>query len=199
MKYDVFISYAPKNIEMAKRVKQYLDAKGLKCWFDSESTHEKEAIISAIEASQIMLVLVSSRSDESHNLEREIILADVEGLAVLPVRIQDVSVQGLLRYLLADSQWIEVANDEINSQQLDLIAETIQSLKSKALRCCIFIYLLMHSNISTHCVSKFSSHSSGKTVAASESAFSGLSCTSRKSPSAPPAIPHRASSGPISR
>jgi len=93
MNYDVFISCASQDKEIAKEVKQHLDVKGLKCWFDSESTHDKETIKGVIETSKILLVLVSSEANKSYNIPAEIILADIEGLTILPVRIQNVTIQ----------------------------------------------------------------------------------------------------------
>jgi len=133
MNYDVFISCASQDKEIAKEVKQHLDVKGLKCWFDSESTHDKETIKGVIETSKILLVLVSSEANKSYNIPAEIILADIEGLTILPVRIQNVTIQGLLKHLLVDSQWLEAVDDEINFK-LDLITEALQSLKSNILR-----------------------------------------------------------------
>jgi len=95
MRYDVFVSFASKDIKAAKQVKEHLDSESLKCFFGSELSDEggvcPEHIISAMKNSEILLVLFSSDASKSYNILRDILLADNKGLTLLPVRIQDVT------------------------------------------------------------------------------------------------------------
>lgn len=108
---DVFISYGSPDLALAREIRGHLEAGGYKCWMSPDDVAGvkswAEQIVEAIEACKVMLVLVSSVSNASDHVSKEVDLAIEHGKAVLPVRIEDVVPSGALRYLLALAQWID--------------------------------------------------------------------------------------------
>ncbi len=137
MRYDVFVSYASQDNEVAQQVRGHLEGQGLRCWFAPKSIGGGQSfpvqIVEGIRNCRVLLVLVSPECNRSPHTEREIILADNEGLSMLPVRIRDFVPWSTLRYFLANCQWIDAAAGPIDGY-LDLIAETVKSLLSSPWR-----------------------------------------------------------------
>jgi hypothetical protein len=108
---DVFISYGSRDLALAREIRSHLEAGGYDCWMSPDDVAGvkswAEQIVEAIAACKVMLVLVSSVSNASDHVSKEVDLAIEHGKAVLPVRIEDVVPSGALRYLLALAQWID--------------------------------------------------------------------------------------------
>lgn len=66
-----------------------------------------EQILAAIADSKAMIVLISTASNQSPHVSREVNLALGKGRAVLPIRIEDVPPQGSLEYLLSLVQRVD--------------------------------------------------------------------------------------------
>jgi len=108
---DVFISYGSGDLALAGEIRGHLESGGYVCWMAPDDVAGPkswaEQIVDAIAACKVMLVLVSSVSNASSHVSKEVDLAIEHGKAVLPVRIEDVVPSGALRYLLALAQWID--------------------------------------------------------------------------------------------
>ncbi len=108
---DVFISYGSSDMALARELRSHLQAGGYICWMAPDDVAGPktwaEQIVEAIAACKVMLVLVSSVSNASDHVSKEVDLAIEHGKAILPVRIEDVVPSGALRYLLALAQWID--------------------------------------------------------------------------------------------
>jgi hypothetical protein len=108
---DVFISYGSSDMALAREIRGHLESGGYVCWMAPDDVAGPkswaEQIVDAIAACKVMLVLVSSVSNASSHVSKEVDLAIEHGKAVLPVRIEDVVPSGALRYLLALAQWID--------------------------------------------------------------------------------------------
>lgn len=71
----VFISYSRKDVEIAKRLAEKLNAYGLKVWIDYEQIHHPNygaVIVEGIEASAAYVILVSEASQSSVDVQREL-------------------------------------------------------------------------------------------------------------------------------
>lgn len=108
---DVFISYGSSEVAFAREIRTHLDSGGYVCWMAPDDVAGPkswaEQIVEAIAACKVMVVLVSSVSNASSHVSKEVDLAIEHGKAVLPVRLEDVVPSGALKYLLALAQWID--------------------------------------------------------------------------------------------
>lgn len=71
----VFISYSRKDVEIARRLAEKLNAHGLKVWIDYEQIHHPNygaVIVEGIEASAAYVILVSEASQSSVDVQREL-------------------------------------------------------------------------------------------------------------------------------
>lgn len=109
---DVFISYGSDDIALARELRGHLEEGGYRCWMAPDDVSGPatwaEQIVDAIAGCQVVLVLISSVSNQSTHVSKEVDLALEHGKAVLPVRVEDVAPTGALKYLLALAQWIDV-------------------------------------------------------------------------------------------
>ncbi|HUQ43752.1 MAG TPA: protein kinase [Candidatus Limnocylindria bacterium] len=118
---DVFISHSSGDAESARELRAVLEAAGYTCWMapdDIVGTNTwTEQILAAIAESQAMVVLVSSASNKSPHVSREVNLALGRKRAVLPIRIEAVEPEGPLEYLLSLVQHLDAFPPPISNHR----------------------------------------------------------------------------------
>jgi hypothetical protein len=129
MPHQVFISHSSSDQRAAQTVCKYLEQNGIDCWIAPRDITPGQnfgaAIIEAINRTQLLLVLFSSKLDESHHAVREIERAVSKGLNILPVLIEDVSPTGSYEYLLCNLHWLNAFRPPLESH-LGSILDTAQ-------------------------------------------------------------------------
>jgi hypothetical protein len=112
---DIFICFSSKDLKVAREVAQFLEARRLKCWLSSRDVgggeNYQEAIVDQIQASKVLIFLFSENSNRSGEVRKELSLAGSMGAAVIPLRLDDITPAGGLRYELATRQWIDAFED----------------------------------------------------------------------------------------
>ncbi|MEO8273751.1 MAG: TIR domain-containing protein [Chloroflexota bacterium] len=108
---DLFVSHSSDDAEPARALRTVLEDAGYTCWMapdDIVGTDTwTEQILAAIAESKAMIVLVSTASNKSPHVSREVNLALGKGRPVLPIRIEDVAPGGSLEYLLSLVQRVD--------------------------------------------------------------------------------------------
>ncbi len=108
---DLFISHASQDAAVAQDLRAELEGAGYTCWMAPDdivgSRPWAEQILSAIESSRVMVVLISRHANDSVHVSREVNLALERARAVLPVRIEEVAPGGSLGYLLSLVQRVD--------------------------------------------------------------------------------------------
>jgi hypothetical protein len=110
MAHDIFISYATEDKAVADAVCLALEDKGIRCWYAPRdvpyAVNYEEAIIDAISESRLILLILSSRSNDSLDVKREIQNACREEppIPVLPFQIEDVPLNKALKYYIGSVQ-----------------------------------------------------------------------------------------------
>jgi len=108
----VFISHENGDHGLAVEIRSYLEAGGFRGWMAPDdiagSAPWPEQIGEAIDACDVMLVVVSSNANQSSHVAREVDLAIERGKPLLPVRVEDIAPTGALDYLLRLSQWLDL-------------------------------------------------------------------------------------------
>ena len=112
MAQQVFISYAIEDKPIADAVCKALEQGGVQCWYAPRdvpyAVDYEEAIVDAISASKLMLLVLSSHSNDSKHVKREVQNASREEpqVPVLPFQIEDVTLNKSLRYYIGSVHWL---------------------------------------------------------------------------------------------
>jgi hypothetical protein len=123
---STFISYSSDDAKTAFEICRLLESRAIACWIaprDIIPSHEfADEIVRGIESSASMVVLVSSRSNISPYVLREVEQAVKKGKAVFPVLIEEVQLTKALDFYIAPIHWINAT-----AGTLDQSAETISA------------------------------------------------------------------------
>jgi len=129
--HDVFISHSAKDKAVADAVCATLEGAGIRCWMAPRdilpSADWGASIIDAIEGSRLMVLIFSSHSNQSEQVKREIQNAVQEGVAILPLRIEDVPLTKSLRYFLSSVHWLDALTPPLEAHLKGMCAQ-IQAL-----------------------------------------------------------------------
>ncbi|HSV03362.1 MAG TPA: toll/interleukin-1 receptor domain-containing protein, partial [Phenylobacterium sp.] len=120
---NIFISFASQDRKVAMTLCSALESRGFKCWISARDIQPGEnfqsAIVRAIRQAKIMLLVFTSNSNNSEEMNKELALASQSKLIVVPLRIEDVSPNDAFAYEFATRQWIDFFADwEFAIQQL---------------------------------------------------------------------------------
>ena len=135
--YDVFISYAHSDVDVAAKVLASLKGAGLECFIDRGDIGGGDdwlsSIASAIQGSCIFLPLISRSFIDSDYSKSELQLALMEkkrgGCAVLPYLIEDGIAEDKaaeVTLLLGSVQWITRQEVPIGTPLADVIRQTLR-------------------------------------------------------------------------
>lgn len=128
MAHDVFISYAAEDKKVAEAVRGVLEENGFKCWIAPRDvplgTNYEDAIIDAISVSRLMLLILSSHSNKSEHVKREIQNACLEDspTQILPLRVDDAPLNKTLRYYLSSLQWLDASKPPLEDHLRELVS-----------------------------------------------------------------------------
>lgn len=113
MVYHVFISYSSKDKQIADKVCQVLESHNMKCWLAPRDIvagqKYSEAIESAICNCSVFLIIFSKNSNSSPWVESELNIAFTECKKIVPLRIDNTKLEGEMRLLLNNKQWITIS------------------------------------------------------------------------------------------
>ncbi len=111
MAHDVFISHSAKDKATADAVCAMLESNGIRCWIAPRdvlaSREYGEAIIDAIEECRIMVLVFTANANASSQIRREIERAVNHGVAILPLRMEDVLPGKSLEYFIGNVHWLD--------------------------------------------------------------------------------------------
>lgn len=111
----VFISHASAERQLAERLVNGLERLDLPCWIAPRDIplgmDFQKSLYDAITGCDLMLLLVSSGSNKSPDVARELAIARGQDKPVVPVRMQDVKLEAALAYQVSNAQWIDLFRD----------------------------------------------------------------------------------------
>jgi len=135
MAHDVFISHSAKDKVTADAVCAMLESEGVRCWIAPRdvlpSMEWGEAIIDAIEECRIMVLVFTANANDSPQIRREVERAVNRGVAILPVRIEDVLPGKGLEYFIVNVHWLDALNPPLEAH-LKSLAGTIKILLARS-------------------------------------------------------------------
>ena len=110
-KYDLFISYANENKDIADYIVDRIEKRGYKCFIaprDIRTGSEYAGeIIRGISNSTAVLLVFSSKSDKSHYVLREINSAVSRNRPIIPLRIEDFLPSEAMEFYLGPTHWLD--------------------------------------------------------------------------------------------
>ena len=127
MAHDVFISYAAEDKFVADAICKALEADGIRCWYAPRDVPYgqdfEEAIVDAICESRLVVLIVSSHSNTSAHVKREIqnACAEEARIPVLPFRIHDVPMNKAMRYYIGGVHWLDAVTPPLESHLQSLV------------------------------------------------------------------------------
>lgn len=127
MGHEVFISHAASNKVVADAMLKKLEDAGIQCWIAPRDIRPGAtwggAIVRAIEASKILIVIFSEKSNKSHQVLREVERAVQKDIVLLPFRIDDVMPSVDMEYFLSATHWLDALSGDLDAH-LDNLVDT---------------------------------------------------------------------------
>jgi uncharacterized RDD family membrane protein YckC len=134
MAHDVFISFAVEDETTAETVCATLEASEIRCWIAPRDVlpgaDYAQSIVEAITQSRVMVLVFSSRSNQSPHVRREVERAVSRGIPILPFRIEDVPLSPSLEYFIGTVHWLDALTPPLD-KHLQHLAETMRLLLSR--------------------------------------------------------------------
>jgi len=131
MAFDAFISYSSKDKAAADAACAVLENAGVRVWIaprDIRAGGEYgAAIIDAIDQCRVMVLIFSSNANASQQILREIERAVSKGVAVVPVRIEEVTPTRSMAYFLGTIHWLDALTPPIE-KHLHQLADTVKAI-----------------------------------------------------------------------
>jgi hypothetical protein len=132
----VFVSYASENGRIAHAACEALEAAELACWIAPRDIVPgklwSETIVEAIERCRMMVVVVSSASNVSDQVLREVTIAAEQRLAILPFRTEDVSPRGAFAYYFNAQHWLDGFREPLATHLDELVHAVQRSIAGSA-------------------------------------------------------------------
>jgi len=111
MSAEVFVSYSRSDRERVVELVERMRSAGIGVWVDEGGIHGAslwgQEIVDAIDASKVMVLMISDSSITSDNVVKELSIASEEKKPILPVYLQRSQLPKSMRYQLAGIQHIE--------------------------------------------------------------------------------------------
>jgi hypothetical protein len=122
----VFVSYSKHDAAIADAVCDALEASGRRCWIAPRDIRPSgewaEQIIDGINAACVMVLIFSTRSNQSPQVRREVERAVHRDIPVVPFRIDDILPIKSLEYFLSTQHWFDAFEGPIESHVARLCA-----------------------------------------------------------------------------
>lgn len=133
--YDAFISHSVKDSGVAEAICTALERGGTRCWMAPRDIvagkNWAEAIMQGIGTCRVMVLVFSSHSNCSKQVNNEVNHAFQNGLSIVPFRIEDVPMSEKLKYYLATSQWFDAMTPPLESH-VESLCDTVRVLLKQA-------------------------------------------------------------------
>lgn len=115
VEHQVFISHSSSDEALAVAICSFLEQNGVSAWISSRDIRPGEdyatAIIRGIEGARCVLLLLSGRANRSNAVRSEIERAFHKSKAIVPFRVEPVTLSRSLEFFLSTSQWLDGSTD----------------------------------------------------------------------------------------
>ncbi len=134
MAHDVFISYSSEDKPVADAVSAALEAKHVRCWVAPRDVlpgrDYAEQLIKAISDAALMVLVFSSRSNNSPHVVREVERAASRAIPILPFRVEHVAPSAAMEYYISSTHWLDAITPPLE-RHLEHLTDTVQLLLAR--------------------------------------------------------------------
>ena len=134
-KYDLFISYATKNADIARYVVDKIEKRDKKCFIAprdiSSGADYASEIVKGISNSLAVLLIFSSESDKSAYVLREVNSAVSRNKTIIPLRIENFLPSEAMEFYLGPTHWLD-AFPQVLDTHLDSVFSILAGLVSQS-------------------------------------------------------------------
>lgn len=131
--YDLFISYATENADIAKYVVEKIERRGKRCFIAPRDIRSgadyASEIVKGISNSLAVLLIFSSESDKSAYVLREVNSAVSRNKTIIPLRIENFLPSEAMEFYLGPTHWLD-AFPQVLDTHLDSIFSILAGLAS---------------------------------------------------------------------
>jgi ribosomal protein L32 len=136
MAHEVFICYASQDELVAKAVCNALEANQIKCWIAPRDVlpgaEWAETIVDALDESRVLVLVLSSNSNTSPHVVREVGRAVDNSIPIIPLRIENVTPSKAMTFFISRHQWLD-AQAEPLEKHLKRLTDTVQQILARKL------------------------------------------------------------------
>lgn len=130
---NLFISHSSRDFAMAKDICELLEENEYKCFLaprDIRSGHEyAEEIMNGIESSELMLLLLSEKANQSPHVLREVERAVSKCIPIIVCKLEEVELSKSMEYFLMSHQWVSAKHDVTAEDVLKCVNEFVYKEK----------------------------------------------------------------------
>lgn len=120
---NIFISYSSKDADIANEICDALESSGLQCFIAPRNIRSghlyAEEIIYGLEASDVLVLLLSDNSNASAHVLREIEWSVSNNLPIVTYKLSDVELSPSMKYFLMATQWLDCSFDGVHASLID--------------------------------------------------------------------------------
>lgn len=131
MAHEVFISYSSEDKAIADAVTARLEHKNIRCWIAPRDILPGQpyaaSLIEAIQHAKVFVLILSSKSNQSKHVVREVSEAVDTGIPIIPFRIDDVQPSTEMRYYIKSLHWLDALTPPLE-RNIDILAKNIHML-----------------------------------------------------------------------
>jgi hypothetical protein len=113
MAHEVFLSYASADEEVVEAVCDALEERSVRCWLAprdlSPGVHYAEGIITAINQSRLVVLVLSANATCSAHVPREVERAGSKNIPILSIRMDKAPLPPAMEYFLSQSHWLDAS------------------------------------------------------------------------------------------
>ena len=115
---QIFISHSSKDENIIKKICEKLSINNFTYWvsFENEMFGQSyaSAIVDAINKCTVFLVFMSENSNKSSHIVNEINSAVMRDKMIIPIKLDNVSLSGVMEYYLSSNHWIVYSQNNID-------------------------------------------------------------------------------------
>jgi hypothetical protein len=130
MAFDAFISHSSTDKQAADATCAALEHAGIRCWIaprDVRAGHEyAEEIIRAIDSCRVMVLIFSSRANDSNQVRREIERAVSKAITIVTLRIEDAMPTKSMELYLNSIHWLDAITPPL-TRHLQRLVEQVKA------------------------------------------------------------------------
>jgi len=132
--HDIFISYSHEDKSVADAICATLESVNIRCWIAPRDVlpgqNYPSAIIQAIEQCRLMVMVFSSKSNNSDHVIRELTKAVSKGIIIIPFRIENVPPSQDMEYLIGIPHWLDALTPPLE-RHIEKLVQTVKVLLEK--------------------------------------------------------------------